>query len=209
MNNRRKSENKKELKGEKIKKVLELLQGGAEVTTALLDVFLCDYHTSYRKMQKMIWKGHIPHFKTDWVEAYRERQRFYALLNKLKREGLVTKEIQSESSLWRITEKGLDKLQVVRSKKEFDKYSADYSEHRKKSSELRVVIFDIPEKERHKREWMRYVLISLNFSLLQNSVWIGKNSIPEKLIHDLKEKKMMGYVHIFGVGDQGTINKII
>ncbi|MBI3459003.1 hypothetical protein HY061_01950 [Candidatus Azambacteria bacterium] len=197
------------MKEGKIEKILGLLQGGAEITASILDVFLCDYNTSYKKMRKMIDGEGALYFKTNWAEAYRERKQFYNVLNKLKKEGLVAKEIKNTSSSWSITKKGLNKLQALKSHKLFSRYSADYSGHKKKSNEFFMVIFDIPEKDRRKREWIRFVLKSLNFSLLQNSVWIGKNIIPGQLIHDLKDRKMLDYVHIFGVGNQGTIKEII
>lgn len=151
-------------------------------------------------MRKVINGQGSSYFKTNWADAYRERQRFYSLLNKLKKEGLVTKELVNMSSQWSITKKGLGKLQTVK--------PYDYSGYKKRSNGFCVVIFDIPEKAREKREWLRFALMSLNFSLLQNSVWIGENIIPEQLIYDLKEKKMINYVHIFGMGDQGTVKRL-
>ncbi|MBI3458651.1 hypothetical protein HY061_00070 [Candidatus Azambacteria bacterium] len=196
------------MKEGKVEKILNILQGGAEITAGLLDIFLCDYNTSYKKMRRVIGGQGVTHFKENWAEAYRERKRFYNILNKLKKEGLIGKEGQNRSSKWHITEKGLEKLQRVKFGKVFDTYSANYSGYIKRSDKLCVVIFDVPEDDRHKRAWIRSVLTSLEFSRLQNSVWIGKNIIPEQLIYDLKEKKMMSYVHIFGVGDQGTIEKL-
>ncbi|MBI3458659.1 hypothetical protein HY061_00110 [Candidatus Azambacteria bacterium] len=198
----------KKKKGEKIEKILNLLQGGAEMTASLLDVFLCDYNTSYKKMRKVMSEPSTSYFKTNWAEAYRERQQFYNILNKLKKSGLISKKEINNSSKWFITKNGLEKLQILKTGKMFDIHSADYSWYKKESSEFCIVIFDIPEDDRHKRRWIRSALISLDFMLLQNSVWIGKNSIPEQFIHDLKEKKMLDYVHIFGVGDQGTIEKL-
>jgi len=197
------------MKGEKIEKILKILQGGAEITVSLLDTFLCGYNTSYKKMRMVVGGGSVVRFKKDWAEAYQERQRFYIILSKLKKEGLVAKEINNSLSKWSITKKGLNKLQLIESRKTSDGYSADYSKYKKMSNKFCVVIFDIPEEDRRKREWLRFALSSLGFSLLQNSVWIGKNVIPEQLIYDLKEKGMMKYVHIFGVGDQGTIKILL
>ncbi|MBI3458974.1 hypothetical protein HY061_01785 [Candidatus Azambacteria bacterium] len=196
------------MKGERIEKILNFLQGGAEITTSILDTFLCDYNTSYKKMRNVISGRGVQYVKTNWAEAYKERQRFYALLSKLKNGGLITKETDNRYSKWSLTNKGLDKLKIYQSCKVADNRLIDYSGYKKESNKFCIVIFDIPEQARQKRSWIRFALTSLDFSLLQNSVWIGKNIIPEQFIHDLREKKMLDYVHIFGVGDQGTIKRL-
>lgn len=54
----------------------------------------------------------------------------------------------------------------------------------------RVVIFDIPEKERKMRNWLRQELYLLNYQKLQESVFIGKYPLPADLIKDLKRSKI-------------------
>jgi len=45
----------------------------------------------------------------------------------------------------------------------------------------------------------------LGFTMLQKSLWIGSNKIPEEFIEDLKEWKIIEYVHIFEVTKKGTL----
>lgn len=59
----------------------------------------------------------------------------------------------------------------------------------------RVVIFDIPEKERKARNWLRQELYLLNYQKLQESVFIGKYPLPADLIKDLKRNKIGNYVN--------------
>ncbi len=59
----------------------------------------------------------------------------------------------------------------------------------------RVVIFDIPEKERKIRNWLRQELYLLNYQKLQESVFIGKYPLPADLIKDLKRNKIGNYVN--------------
>ena len=189
-------------KGEVIPKILEALQVQAEATVNLLDIFTSGYGESYRKMRRTIKYG-TPQFKTDWASLYRDRQNFYSLLNQLKNDGLVRK-IENKSkrgSTWQITRKGLAKLNLLRDSPVF-KYKKELSD------ELIIVSFDVPEKERQKRDWLRAKLHLLDFNLLQESLWLGRTKIPEEFIHDLRERGMLEYVKIFEISKQGNIAKI-
>lgn len=95
------------------------------------------------------------------------------------------KKRKNKKTIWSITRKGLEKLKIL--KKKNRKTLINYS--KEKSDKLIIVIFDIPEKERHKRNWLRSVLVSLDFKFLQESVWIGKTKIPEEFLNDLRNKK--------------------
>ena len=191
-------------RGEIVFKILEFLQGGTEATAGLLDIFTSDYHSSYRKMKRMIRHGPPP-LKINWASDNQKSQQFYSLLNQLKNQGLVRKEKSEHKrgSLWRITGKGLAKLKLIRGRRFLNKKSANYK--RESDDKIKVVIFDIPEKERGKRTWLRIALIILGFSMLQRSVWVGKNKIPEQFISDLKERDMLSYVQIFEISKKGTI----
>ena len=72
---------------------------------------------------------------------------------------------------------------------------------------MRLVIFDIPEKERKKRRALRAELISFNFSQLQKSVWAGENPLPEDFLSFLDELNLKNKVHIFSVRKHGTLQK--
>jgi DNA-binding PadR family transcriptional regulator len=188
-------------KGDLMVKVLDILQKSAETTVDLIDIFTSSYYESYRKMRKSMLYG-SPKFKTDWAEEYLKNQQFYSLLNKLKNQGFIKKEEKNKKTIWSITQKGLEKLKIIKEKR---KRKLNYP--KEKSNTLIIITFDIPEQEKHKREWLRSVLVALDFKLLQKSVWIGKNKIPEEFLKDLREQKILNYVHIFKVSKGGTINK--
>jgi hypothetical protein len=184
-----------------IPKILEILQQQAESTAGLIDVFLSGYGESYRKSRKMMVEG-APQFKVDWAEKYVERQRFYSLLNKLKNEGFIKKDAGKRNNLWNITKKGIEKLKA---KKE-NNFNNSMSEYEVESDDkLKIIIFDIPEKERQKRKWLRMVLFGLGFKLLQQSVWMGKGRVPKKFLIDLRKQGMLSYIHIFEINKRGTI----
>ena len=80
------------------------------------------------------------------------------------------------------------------------------SEYKKIPNEkFTIVIFDIPEVKRNKRDWLRECLKNLDFSLVQRSVWIGKAKIPKEFIDDIFELKLGKYIHIFEVSKSGTL----
>lgn len=186
-------------------KILDILQSGAETSVDLLEVFSPGYSESYKKLKRgMLGKGSF-HFKKDWADMYRERQIFYSLLNRLKRQDLIIKEIKNRDSIWRITKKGIDRLHFFKNQGFFSLRKPNYP--RELSSAFILITFDIPEKERQKRKWLCFILREMKFSLLQKSVWIGKTKIPEQFIHDLKKRDMLDYVHIIEINKKGTILK--
>ncbi|TSC52603.1 MAG: hypothetical protein LiPW39_556 [Parcubacteria group bacterium LiPW_39] len=193
-------------RGQIIPKILEILQSQAETTVSLFDAFTLSYGESHRKMHQVIKYG-FKRFKADWAFLYRERQQFYSLLNQLKNQGFIEKKKTSQKqSLWKITKRGREKIRIIRKFNFFKKASVIYK--KEDDDKVKVITFDIPERERNKREWLRAVLSALGFTLLQQSVWIGKNKIPEKFLFDLKDREMLPYIHIFKVDKKGTIKEI-
>mgnify|MGYP001581331649 CR=1 FL=1 len=48
-----------------------------------------------------------------------------------------------------------------------------------------MVLFDIPEKKRKIRNWLRLHLKLWNFEMLQQSVWLGKGPLPKEFVDRL------------------------
>lgn len=193
-------------KGELIPKILEILQVQTESTANLIDIaFSAGPGEVYRKTRRFMKYG-PKRLKTDWASEYRQQQNFYSILNKLKNQGLIEKKADKskKGTIWEITKRGLEKLKLIKKGAGFRKKIVDYK--KESDDKLKIVIFDIPEKERHKRAWLRAVLVSLNFSMIQQSVWMGRNKIPEQFLYDLKKYDMLSYVQIFEISKKGTIN---
>lgn len=157
----------------------------------------------YRELMKRKNKRH-----SDWdaeIEEMRDKQKFYSTLYNLHKSGLIEKKKVKNKTLWSITKKGKDRKDelffklrtVIFAPKE--KYKLEPNDH------PIIVVFDIPEKERNKREWLRAVLQYLGFELLQKSVWIGSIKLPEELITDLEKLNMLSSVKIFSVLENGNI----
>lgn len=190
-----------------IERVLESLQFQAEVTVDLLDSFMGDKSTSYRKMRRSLRYG-PREFKTNWADIYRRRRQFYNTLNYLRKEGFVQNKKRGRISLWKITKYGLARLRLIKKKREnpFSAYNTKYP--KVTGGGFTIVTFDIPERERHKRQWIRGCLIEMDFKFLQKSVWFGRGKIAEKFVFDLRARNILSYVHIFSVNHRGTTREL-
>ena len=189
------------MKGDLTIKILEALESAASVTGELLGVFLCDYQESYKRARGITY-GRM-YDKKSPAQLKKERdKKFYNLMHRLQKDGLITK----KKSSWTITKKGKQKLDGLKERKEVfiprKKYLIE------EGKELNIIIFDIPEEQRRKRDWLRETLIQLGFSKLQQSVWISKNKLPEELLKDLQTFRMLEYVEIFSITKTGTIKHI-
>ncbi|MBI3589518.1 MAG: CRISPR-associated endonuclease Cas2 [Candidatus Liptonbacteria bacterium] len=176
-------------------KILEILgEGLMTATDVVTSILESGYGSSYSKMDRNFRR--LEYSRIDRINEARERQRFYNLISKLKREGLV-----AGKTRLKITAVGREK--VLKSKG-FDVKFGRYE--KEKDDTVKIVIFDIPEKDRHKRDWLRVSLSRLGFKMLQKSVWMGKVKIPEEFLEDLRFIRISQYVHIFSAEKLGTID---
>lgn len=180
--------------------VLEELKSGALLTLELLDAVLGTYQRSYKAVLSITYKK--PPRKKSFYEIEREKQQvFYTLLNRMKREGLISKKQSPKGTLWYRTVKGLKKLGLIKKRRK-NRYSVA------KEKTLKIITFDIPETLKNKREWLRETLRFLEFKMLQKSVWIGASAIPEDFMLDLRDGGLLSYIHIFEIGARGTLKEL-
>lgn len=123
-----------------------------------------------------------------------------ATLWRLKQEGLVERIGAKKIARWRLTSKGTVRL----------KYESSLQTKQPPVSDgiVRLVIFDIPESGRRKRDVVREQLIGYGFRQLQKSVWIGDCPLPEEFITLIDELELGGNVHIFSIREYGTIKRL-
>ena len=127
-------------------------------------------------------------------------RKFSVVLSKLKKQGLVSKQGKHKRSSWSATLAGKNRLGYLKSFSEIGLPKPD--------GIPRLVMFDIPESERKKRNWLRMNLMAANYSQLQKSVWLGYNPLPESFIKFLDELKLKNKVHIVSIAKQGTLEEI-
>lgn len=115
---------------------------------------------------------------------------------RLKRAGLVER-TGGKKSTWRLTRKG----------KQFCDVSQEKLKLPRKDGITRLVIFDIPEQERRKRDAIRAELVAARYTQLQKSVWIGEHPLPEDFVTLIDELGLQQNVHILSVRVSGTLAK--
>jgi hypothetical protein len=191
------------IKGELTLRALEVLEHTAHGISDLLFIFTMPYGTSLGKTLHELDRRNFK--RESWSEQVRakhqERQRLHNLVYQLRKNELI--ETATQNKL-RITSKGRRLLQKLQRRKQNALPQPFYTAP--PSSLWQVVIFDIPEKERRKRAWLRSVLNNLKFTMIQKSVWIGKAKLPEDFLRDLARLHLLEYIHIFAIHRPGTIS---
>lgn len=200
------------MKGERMSEILAILKYAAYTTDELLDTLtLGGYIGSYRKMRGLPpLKNPKPSLPISWQIASRkteERHRFFSLISRLKKQGLVKQSRKAGKNKWLLTSMGKTKFKqlLIRLKKALPPVS---KYNPKKANEWKIIVFDIPEEEKRKRNWLRLVLKHLDFDKLQRSVWIGKAALPQTFLEDLQKLNMLDYVEILAITKSGSIKQI-
>ena len=134
----------------------------------------------------------------------------YRIINRLSEEGLVQKKKSGNKLLISITNKGLKKLKLLGEKMNLNHSNRKVADKNETLIKKSIIIsFDIPEKERWKRAWLRNNLLSFEFEMIQRSVWYGKYALPSTFIEDLKTLNLTKKVEIFSIDKFGTLEPLI
>jgi len=108
----------------------------------------------------------IPKFTTKRPSVQRS-------LSRLKHQGFVSNDMKA---VWKLTSKGKE---FLKSKNELPHFLSPFP---KNASKDLIVMFDIPEKRREWRNWLRGELKSLDYAQLQQSVWVGPSPLPKQFV---------------------------
>lgn len=123
------------------------------------------------------------------------KQSFSVILNRLQKQGLIAR----KNSKWSITGLGRKIIGETKFKPDFELPLED--------GKMRLIIFDIPERERKKRLWLRLELVAYGYRLLQKSVWVGYRPLSEEFFRDLEGLNLRSHVHIFSIHHKGTLKE--
>ena len=123
---------------------------------------------------------------------------FSSLLHRLKKEGLVNKTGKGVNSKWSLTQIGENKL----------KYYENLIAPLKPDGVPRLVMYDIPESDRRKRDWIRSELVASGYNQLQKSVWLGYSPLPENFVRSVKDFGLVNRVQIVSINKRGTLNEL-
>ncbi len=166
--------------------ILSLL---AEFGEGTLDVFFPRKYSYTR-----IWRPFLGLERSKKVT----RATVSTMLWRLKQQGLVERVGETKSRMaWQLTGAG---------KKHLEQAAQDAPTVRKSDGIARLVIFDVPERERTKRNIIRAELVGCGFRQLQKSVWMGNHPLPQDFITLVDDLGLAGKVHIFSIRETGTIS---
>lgn len=189
------------MKGDLILKILEHVAEVAGDMTDLLEVFLsAGYGAPGWKMERMLREKNIERSRSK--REFDQKQRYWDAVYRLKRDGLLAEKTKQRGKILHLTGKGREKLKALRDKKS----GAHGKEYKMETSNAFTIIsFDIPERERRKRDWLRTTLHKGGFSVLHKSVFIGKIKVSEEFLEDLRKFDLMDCVKIFEITKTGTL----
>lgn len=193
------------MKGEKILKILgAVAENTGWLICDLARVFIDPYHASLRRerYQSKNKPGSLRKF-FDAIDAKKkERVAFSQTIYFLKRDGLIAEQ-QGKFSL---TGLGFAKLKQLQQRRATAMPEPKYEQA--PTNELKIVMFDIPEKIAQKRFWLRSALKNLNYRMLQKSVWAGKTKIPESFMNDARTLGLLPHIQILAVTKTGSLRSI-
>lgn len=191
------------MRGDTILFILKALQEGVSTAWEISD--LLDYY-SIRSTNARFWGAPVrrpvkhKQILKDKIAFLESRRKVAKFISKLKSEGFISK--NQEGSLC-ITEAGDFKLNSLLALKNIrPHYEVSPSE------EVKIITFDIPEKKKVCRNWLRLALKDMNFNFLQKSVWVGTAALPEEFLDDLRKQEIFDFVEIFAVTKKGTLRQI-
>ena len=148
-------------------------------------------------------------------QAFREEQKFkeeLRCIDKRKRQKEVYRLIKEgfinkTNDKINLTKKGEEKRLKLR-ELFFKRLPFNKKYQKIKEKETIIVSFDIPEKQRDIRNWIREILKFLNYQMIHQSVWYGNAKLPEDFFQYLHKLNADKYIKIFTVGHRGNLKVI-
>ena len=117
-------------------------------------------------------------------------------LSRLKAKGLVN----NDKGLWKITRVGRDYLsspvRLLRRRR---------GGQRNSRPKNMIICFDVPEKSREKRDWLRTELHFLGFIMLQKSVWYGPSPLSEEFVNALHDFGLLPHMKFFNAREADVV----
>ena len=189
-------------RGEFLLRVLEKLAEAPQVLEDLLVIVTAPYGTSLKGMEYRLAQYHRQRDVLSISQA--ERQRFHDLYYRLRKQGLITEVSHDGERTITMHKRGRAKLELLRNAASYAFPRPVYEKIAGK--DVKIIIFDIPERERRKRAWLRAVLKHIGFTMVQKSVWVGKYAIPSEFLEDLERMRLLAYVQILAVTRSGSLH---
>ncbi len=163
--------------------IFGLAERGAAAMSEILKGQSRGIGRSYRRMSelKTFW---------DYYDELKDLKENSArtILWRLEKRGLVKKKERK----YELTARGLNIVKIFREGKQPEEIW---------DGKWRIVMFDIPEKKRENRNWLRWQLLSFDYKQLQKSVFIGKQPLEEDFYEEILLRKLDQCVRLMTVGE--------
>ena len=198
------------MKGDITFKILNAIGDSIIGVIDAFDVILSSgYGASYGKLRYELSKKQALRARKSIEREFQKRakQRYYNLIYKLKRDNLIKETVRGNKKVFALTKMGKTKLSLLKERNSKKLPGTSYP--KEESNKLVIVAFDIPEKEKRKREWLRACLRNLGLKMVQKSVWTGKIKIPKGLVDDLFKLKLIDFVEIFEISKTGSLEHFL
>ena len=179
--------------------ILSLLKDAGKGTLQLLSDLMESGYQSRAHTMSYLWGNKELTRHTNKKQAKECDQKlliknYYSCIKRLEDNGLISRHGESKDKYIEITAHGKEALKKAgTSKTHISRY------YKESSNSYILIVFDIPELTKQKRDWLREVLKQLGFRMIQKSVWIGKTLIPTNLVDDLKDMSILHYINFFKV----------
>ena len=182
------------MKGEHTLQILKLLEDGPLDGTQLIRKFFpVGYEPSFQVLARERGRA---------AAAKAIRLRYRNFLYKLERSNLVAARPLEGSIIFSISDAGRKKLTILKNRRGLPPVKTYKKE---KGAGPILVTFDIPERRRAERDWLRRVLRHLEFTLVDRGVWIGGNRLPLNLLADLNSRQLSKNFHSFRILKSGVL----
>ncbi|OGE84175.1 MAG: hypothetical protein A3B23_04020 [Candidatus Colwellbacteria bacterium RIFCSPLOWO2_01_FULL_48_10] len=192
-------------RGELMRKVLEMASEVALDSVSMFAAIMTSgYSASYGKLMRdaEAIRGNFDSLISQDPGAVKRKKRsFKVLLSNLKRDRLI----ENKAGRLKITILGRKKLSGLKEGLPNTVYEFDKGDNKN----MKIFMFDILEKERGKRDWLRRKLIELEFKPVQKSVFVGKQSLPQAFVEDMRKLKLLDYVDILEITKSGSLRELI
>lgn len=157
---------------------------------------LFDYSGGYRLMRQQLLNPTYPRTRRS-VNV--NQKALYVTMARLQQRGLVEK----KKKIWGITRKGREYLEEKLSFR-LPSHSLSRKPSRRREKNM-IIAFDIPEKDRRKRAWLRAELVLLGFVPIQKSVWFGPTPLPREFIRNAGDLNILRHLKFFEVKEADIV----
>ena len=181
-------------------KILDTVEGSAMTLVDFTEAMLVSgYGASMGKLDYEFGKIQRKRDKRIWTKQKNRENalRLKKYLYKLKKDKLLLE----DNSKIALSTKGRKKLSILR--KQLLKNIP-----RDQSANLIIFSYDFPEFKRKLRNRIRDILKMLDYTMIHQSLWVGKIKISTDLLKYLSELEALEHIEILEVTKEGTLKQL-